>query len=165
MSFTTFLLLIVSFALAGLLYHELTTRRKLAQKYHQLENQFMDLQGEHQQLVADHAKATAQVGLFSDKLEDIVSQLYSRHDDTITLFKRMRDIMGKLPNYRNGDRERHAHFNRLRSNLLAFMDNDVLGNNDAATDPLLVEIAAFQEEMGLKGLACQDEQESLSDAA
>lgn len=156
MSIVTFLLFIASFALAGLLYQELRVRSQLAEENQRLKEEARQLQDEQLRLMDAWDASNALTEDYTDKLNDIVGELHNRHDDTIQLFTRIRDMLAHLPDYRHGDRERNAHNNRLRRRLIRFIDEDVLGGASTDTDPLLQGIETFKIEMAQKIDACQD---------
>ncbi|ECH9374555.1 hypothetical protein ZL54_22430 [Salmonella enterica subsp. enterica] len=156
MSIVTFLLFIASFALAGLLYQELAMRRQLAEEVLRLKEENNQLQAEQLHLIDAWDRANGLTEDYTDKLNDIVGELHQRHDDTIELFTRMRDMLSRFPDYRGGDRERNSHFNRQRRRLLQFIDEDVLGEADIDADPLVKGIHSFRETMAQKIDACQE---------
>lgn len=147
MSAVTVLLGVATISLAGLLAFEMKAHKRTSQALDEKNKQTQQLRAENLKMADTLDAAGTLEAEFRQKLDVFVEILGKQYEDTRTVFKNIRRILAKLPEYRHGNREMVSAGNRLRTGLLRFIDKDVLDSIGPDDDPLRKVIKEYQAEL------------------
>lgn len=156
MSALTVLLFIATLSLAGWLWFEVEARKKAEELYRAAKHENAQLFDENLHLTEVAHAATTLNAHYTGKLEEFAAELTTRHENVYALFRRLYQVLSKLPEYRKGNREMVAAGNRMRANLIDLVGNGILGDDDANQDPLVAEIEHLHQKLTRENKACQD---------